>query len=179
MAYKSKKLEFDIKSLFAGANISRLLLISNKVFTVWFFFLYCVAECIQNKNFNMRSKIELEYNLNCSPRVLFSRLRTPEGLSEWFADKVNVNGDLFSFYWNRSESKARLSAVKENKLVRFEWVGNPNKESNYFEFRINIEELTGGLALIITDFAEADEKEDSIYLWDNQIQDLKRLLGSN
>ena len=125
----------------------------------------------------MRFKFELEYNLNCSPKVLFSRLSTPEGLGEWFADQVNVDGDLFSFYWNSSESKARLSALKENKMVRFEWVGMENEEENYFEFRINVEELTGDLALIITDFAETDEKEDAIYLWDSQINDLKRILG--
>ena len=125
----------------------------------------------------MRSKFELEYNLNCSPKVLFSRLSTPEGLGEWFADQVNVDGDLFSFFWNNSESKARLSAHKENKLVRFEWLGMENEDSNYFEFRINLEELTNELALIITDFAEAEEKDDSIYLWDSQINDLKRVLG--
>jgi hypothetical protein len=125
----------------------------------------------------MRSKFELEYNLNCSPKVLFSRLSTPEGLGEWFADQVNVDGDLFTFFWNSSESKARLSAMKENKMVRFEWVGMENEESNFFEFRINMEELTNELALIIIDFAEAEEKEDSIYLWDSQINDLKRALG--
>ena len=125
----------------------------------------------------MRSKFELEYNLNCSPKVLFSRLSTPEGLGEWFADQVNVDGDIFIFYWNSSESKARLSALKENKLVRFEWIGMENEESNFFEFRINLEELTNELALIITDFAEAEEKEDAIYLWDSQINDLKRALG--
>ncbi len=124
----------------------------------------------------MRSKFELEYNLNCSPKVLFSRLSTPEGLGEWFADQVNVDGDLFTFFWNSSESKARLSAIKENKMVRFEWIGM-NSDSNFFEFRINMEELTNELALIITDFAEAEEKEDSIYLWDSQINDLKRALG--
>jgi uncharacterized protein YndB with AHSA1/START domain len=125
----------------------------------------------------MRSKFELEYNLNCSPKVLFSRLSTPEGLGEWFADQVNVEGDVFKFYWNSSESNARLSALKENKMVRFEWLGMENEESNYFEFRINLEELTNELALIIIDFAEAEEKEDAIYLWDSQINDLKRALG--
>jgi uncharacterized protein YndB with AHSA1/START domain len=125
----------------------------------------------------MRSKFELEYNLNCSPKVLFSRLSTPEGLGEWFADQVNVEGDIFIFYWNSSESNARLSAMKENKMVRFEWIGMENEESNYFEFRVNLEELTNELALIITDFAEAEEKEDAIYLWDSQINDLKRALG--
>jgi len=125
----------------------------------------------------MRSKFELEYNLNCSPKVLFSRLSTPEGLGEWFAEQVNVDGDLFTFFWNNSESKAKLSALKENKMVRFEWIGMENDESNFFEFRINLEELTNELALIITDFAESEEKEDSIYLWDSQINNLKRALG--
>jgi uncharacterized protein YndB with AHSA1/START domain len=125
----------------------------------------------------MRVKFELEYTLNSSPKVLFSRLSTPEGLCEWFADNVTVVGDLFSFYWQKSDSKARLSALKENKLVRFEWLDREEEESNYFEFRLNIEELTGDVALIITDFAEPEEKEDAIYLWDSQITDLKRLLG--
>ncbi len=126
----------------------------------------------------MRLKYELEYTLNCSPKVLFSRLSTPEGLSEWFADNVTVDNNLFSFHWNKAEFKARLSAVKENKLVRFDWteVGE-DKETNYFEFRIIVHDLTGDLALMITDFAEADEKDDAIYLWDTQINDLKRVLG--
>ena len=125
----------------------------------------------------MRFKFELEYTMKCSAKVLFSRLSTPEGLSEWFAENVNVDGDLFTFFWNNSESKARISAMKENKMVRFEWVNLENEEENYFEFSMTTDELTGDLALIITDFAEPEEKEDAIYLWDSQVSDLKRLLG--
>jgi len=125
----------------------------------------------------MRTKFELEYTLNCSPRVLFARLSTPEGLEEWFADKVDADGDMFSFFWDKSEVKARLIAIKENKLVRFEWEGIAGEETNYFEFGINVDEITGELALIISDFAEEEEKTDSISLWDSQISNLKRLLG--
>jgi uncharacterized protein YndB with AHSA1/START domain len=125
----------------------------------------------------MKLKFELEYTLNCSPKVLFSRLSTPEGLGEWFAENVNVEGDVFTFFWQGSESKARLSALKENKMVRFEWMNLEDEEENFFEFKIHMDELTSDLALIITDFADADEKEDSIYLWDSQINDLKRVLG--
>jgi len=125
----------------------------------------------------MRIKYELEYTINCSPKVLFSRLSTPEGLSEWFADNVTVEDDLFTFYWSKSQSQARLSAIKDNKFVRFEYTSSGDEESNYFEFRINVHELTGDVALLITDFAEPDEKEDAIYLWDTQISDLKRVLG--
>ena len=125
----------------------------------------------------MRLKMELEYTLNCSPKVLFSWLSTPEGLEEWFADKVVVNRDLFTFTWDGTESQARMSALKDNKFVRFEWIGEENEESNYFEFRIIVQELTSDLALIITDFADPEEKEDTIFLWDTQIGDLKRILG--
>jgi uncharacterized protein YndB with AHSA1/START domain len=125
----------------------------------------------------MRLKYELEYTLNCSPKVLFSRLSTPEGLTEWFADDVIVDGDIFTFSWEKSESKARLVAIKENRFVRFEWLDDTNEESNYFEFRINIEELSGSLALIITDFTETGEIDDANDLWDTQITDLKRALG--
>lgn len=125
----------------------------------------------------MRLKYELEYTLNCSPKVLFSRLSTPEGLCEWFADDVTVEGDIFTFLWSKSEIKARLIALKENKFVRFEWLDNSDEESNYFEFRINIEELSGSLALIITDFADPGEKEDAVHLWNTQMEDLKRVLG--
>ena len=125
----------------------------------------------------MRLKYELEYTLNCSPKVLFPRLSTPEGLAEWFADDVAIEGDLFTFHWNKTEYKARLAALKENRFVRFEWLDEVDEESNYFEFRINIEELSNSLALFIIDFSEPEEKEDAVSLWDAQIEDLKRVLG--
>lgn len=125
----------------------------------------------------MKVKFELEYTINTSPKVLFSRLSSAEGLCEWFADNVRVEGDIFTFSWAKSDVKARLSSIKENKLVRFELLERNDAESNFFEFRINVDELTGDVALIITDFAEPEEKEDSIYLWDSQISDLKRILG--
>ena len=127
----------------------------------------------------MRIKYDLEYTINCSPKVLFSRLSTAAGLSEWFAEDVTVEGNLFTFHWGKTEYKANLTSVKENKLVRFEWDDySEDKETNFFEFRIIVHDITGDLALLITDFAEHDEKEDAIYLWDTQINDLKRVLGS-
>jgi uncharacterized protein YndB with AHSA1/START domain len=126
----------------------------------------------------MRVKFELEYPIKSSPKVVFPRLSTPEGLEEWFADSVTVDGDLFSFFWQKSETKAKLAALKENKLVRFEWPDRDKEESNYFEFRLNTDELTSDVSLMITDFAEPEEKEDAIYLWDTQITELKRILGT-
>lgn len=127
----------------------------------------------------MKIQYELEYPMNCSPKVLYPRISTAEGLAEWFADDVTNDGETFLFTWDKMVLKARLVCVKENRMARFEWIDKDHdKTRNYFEFKINVEELTGDVALLITDFAEPDEKEDAIYLWDTEIQRLKSILGS-
>ena len=124
----------------------------------------------------MKSKIVMEYTINSSPKVLYARLSTPGGLAEWFADDVNLKGNIFSFIWNGVEQKAVVIQKKENKYIRFQWIDEADKNT-YFEFRINIDELTGDVALVVTDFVEEDETEDSIELWKTQINELKHTLG--
>jgi uncharacterized protein YndB with AHSA1/START domain len=123
----------------------------------------------------MSEKIELEYTFNTSPRVLFNRLSTPAGLAEWFAEDVNLKDGLYSFVWNGTEQFAEVVSRKDNKHIRFRWTDED--EETYFEFRIEKDELTGDLALLITDFVEEDEKEDTVDLWDTQIAELKHALG--
>ncbi len=121
-----------------------------------------------------KSKIELEYMLNTSPKVLYNRLSTPSGLSEWFADDVNLKGKTYTFIWDGSEQKAELVQKKDLKYVRFRWM---EEDDGFFEFRIRQDELTGDVALLITDFADEDEKDDAIDLWDTQISELKQAIG--
>lgn len=123
-------------------------------------------------------KIELEYLLNTSPAILFNRLATPSGLSEWFADNVNVKGNIYTFIWEGSEQQAEQTQRKENKMVRYQWL-DEGMEDVWFQFEINVDELTGDVALFITDHVDPDEKEDTIELWDQQIEVLKHGLGSS
>ncbi|HCM59081.1 MAG TPA: hypothetical protein DIS74_01605 [Bacteroidales bacterium] len=125
----------------------------------------------------MKSRYEIEYTLNSPVRVLFDRLSTPEGLSEWFADNVTVDGDIFTFRWDKVEARARLVYARENKAVRFDWLDFADTESNFFEFRIIIHELTNDVALIITDHAEEEELDDARDLWHTQISYLRKVLG--
>jgi uncharacterized protein YndB with AHSA1/START domain len=124
----------------------------------------------------MKKKFEMEYSLNTSPGVVFSRLSTASGLSEWFADNVNVNGNVFSFFWEGSEQQAEMVQSKEGKSIRFHWVNDEDPKA-YFEFRLEHDEITGDAYLSITDFAEDGEKIDAIDLWDSQISELKHVLG--
>ena len=122
----------------------------------------------------MKTKYELEYMLNTSPSILFSRLSTPEGLSEWFAEDVRVKGKKYTFVWEGSEQTAEMTLHKENKLVRYTWVD----DETYFEFKITRDELTGDVSLLIVDFAEDGEQDETRELWNTQIADLKHILGS-
>ena len=122
------------------------------------------------------TQIELEYQLNTSPSLLFTRLSTASGLAEWFADNVEVAGKKFTFIWNNSEMQAELISSKANEFVRFKWLDN--EMSNEFEFRIVIEEITGGLALIVIDEIDEDDRDDVINLWDSSVSKLKLATGS-
>ena len=52
-------------------------------------------------------------------------------------------------------------------------------DDEYFEFLIQVDELTNDISLIITDFADDEEdKEDAVQLWDLQIDNLKKIIGS-
>jgi uncharacterized protein YndB with AHSA1/START domain len=120
-------------------------------------------------------KVQIEYVINCSPKVLFNRLSSASGLAEWFADDVRVRGNHYTFVWDGTENVAEMTVRKENRMVRFRWLEN---EGSYFEFKITQDELTGDVSLIIIDFAGEDEIKETKDLWNSQIIDLKRVLGS-
>jgi uncharacterized protein YndB with AHSA1/START domain len=124
----------------------------------------------------MKSKLKLEYTINCSPNVLYRQLTTPSGLSEWFADDVNLKGNIFTFFWDGTGEQAEMISYKENKFVRFRWLLAEDKDA-FFEFKIHKHELTGDVALEITDFADEDDVDDARDLWDSQIARLKHTMG--
>ncbi|MDL2231358.1 SRPBCC domain-containing protein [Porphyromonadaceae bacterium OttesenSCG-928-L07] len=123
----------------------------------------------------MHKKIRLEYSFSSSVKILYSRLSTASGLSEWFADDVYQNENRFVFVWQGSESCALLKEHKHNSFVRFHW---EDADDEYFEFRVEEDPLTKDVALIITDVVEEDEEEEAKELWDKQIESLHRALGA-
>ena len=124
-------------------------------------------------------KYELEFPIHSSPQLLYQYISTPSGLSEWFADNVNSRGEFFTFIWNDSEEKARLASKKTGEKVKFKWVDDKGKDTEYFfELHILVDELTKDVSLMVVDFADKDEVEEATLLWENQISDLKHLIGS-
>jgi uncharacterized protein YndB with AHSA1/START domain len=124
-----------------------------------------------------KKKFTIEYEIKSSPRILYTFLSEPNGLSQWFADDVNFRDQTYTFTWDDGEQqKAKLTTAKENKLVRFKWVDD--EPQCYFEMEILQDELTNDVALSITDFATEEAIGERKLIWDNQIQYLISVLGA-
>jgi len=128
----------------------------------------------------LKVKFELEFPIHASPQMLFQYISSASGLSEWFADNVNSRGIIFSFFWDGSEEKAELISSKSNSFVKFKWLDDSEDQDEcFFQIKIVVDEITKDVSLMFTDFAYEDEVEETKMLWDNQISDLKQVLGSS
>ena len=127
---------------------------------------------------NDKIKFDLEFPIQASPQLLYQYISTASGLSEWFADNVNSRGELFTFIWDDSEEQAKLITKKNGERAKFKWLESED-DSSYFEIRIQVDGITKDVSLMVTDFAEDDEIEETKMLWSNQISDLKQILGSS
>jgi uncharacterized protein YndB with AHSA1/START domain len=124
-------------------------------------------------------RYELEFPLNSSPQLLYQYISTPSGLQEWFADNVNSRGEFFTFIWDGNEENARLASKKTGEKVKFKWVDeHKNDTEYYFELRILEDEITKDVSLMVVDYAIEEEIEESKLLWENQVSDLKHVIGS-
>ena len=67
----------------------------------------------QNCSF-FKNIFQIEFPIRSSLRILFNQISTPSGLSEWFADNVNLNGKKYTFIWDGDEQDAELLNKKNN-----------------------------------------------------------------
>ncbi len=125
-----------------------------------------------------KEKIHIEYLLSAtSKNIIWGAISTPSGLENWFADKVNAEDKTFTFTWAKTEKRvAEVTNFRVNSFIRFHWLDDEEPKT-YFEFKMNFNELTGDYMLEITDFAEPDEKEDLVELWNSQVETLRRANG--
>ena len=127
-----------------------------------------------------KDKYQLEFITNTSPKILYNFLVTPSGLSEWFCDDVNIRNDVYTFFWDGEESRAKVITKRKDEYIKFQWIdddGEAEDEGTYFDFKIQVDSMTNEVALLITDFADSDEVDSAQKLWESQISELKHILG--
>lgn len=123
-----------------------------------------------------KTQFELEFIIKSSQKLLFNYISSPTALSEWFAEAVDLDGDTFTFNWEGSEEKAKIISKVANKSIKFKWLEDED-EDTFVELKIQEDELTKDIALIVTDFAYEDELEEAKLLWESQINDLHAIIG--
>jgi uncharacterized protein YndB with AHSA1/START domain len=123
-------------------------------------------------------KYELEIPIHASPNMLYQYISSPSNLQEWFADKVNSRGKIFSFSWEGEVEEAELVTKKAGDRIRFKWLESEGDDS-FFEIKIQVDALTKDVSLIVTDFADdEDEVDEAKQLWENQIDELRHTIGA-
>jgi uncharacterized protein YndB with AHSA1/START domain len=118
----------------------------------------------------------IERIFRASPTILYGFLSTPSSLVQWFADYVDLNGDVYTFSWSGEEQEAEILMDIEDELLRLHWLDDEDDKA-YFEFRIKKSEITEETILYITDFAEKSEINDARQLWESQLNDLAKCMG--
>lgn len=124
-----------------------------------------------------KGKFTLEFVIRTPVSLLYDFLSTPNGLAEWFADGVDMREDVYTFDWDGSKQQAKIVSAKVDSYLRLRWLDKP--ENYYFEFRLDQDELTNEVSLIVTDFGDNEQDiEASRRLWESQIQRLIKALGT-
>lgn len=123
-----------------------------------------------------KQKFQLEFDMKGTPvPLLWSYISSASGLKEWFADAVEVNGKRYTFYWNKQPQTATVISIRNEMSIRWRWDDEPSRA--YFELKIAVDEFTDTASLILTDFAEPSDMDDSKELWETQIGGLQGMLG--
>ena len=54
--------------------------------------------------------------------ILWTAISTPTGLEGWFADRVQSDDKIVSFFWGKTERRdAEIIAVRAYSFIRFRW----------------------------------------------------------
>jgi uncharacterized protein YndB with AHSA1/START domain len=124
-----------------------------------------------------KSKFIGEYSINASRKMLFPYISSASGLSQWFADDVNITEDkVYTMLWDGEVNRARIVSIKANQHIKFEFEGEDHDDLNSIEIRLEMNELTQEVYIKITDYSDLDDQEVSD-LWEGLIHDLKEIVG--
>ncbi len=123
-----------------------------------------------------RVKIDLEFIFRASPAMLYQFFTQPANLTRWFCDEVDIEKDVYTFYWEGAPEVAELVDDIEEERLRFAWE-EADDDNEYFEYRMFKSPVTGETILEVTDYCDDDEVGEIKQLWESQIQKLRRAIG--
>jgi uncharacterized protein YndB with AHSA1/START domain len=128
-----------------------------------------------------KTKFAYEYEINASKKMLYPYLTTASGLSQWFADDVNIDEDgYFNFIWDGEDHKAKLVSHRTNSYVKFVYLlpdQTEGEDPDWLEFKIDMNELTETSFIKVHEYSDFDDKEEQAELWEGLLLALKVIVG--
>ncbi len=129
-----------------------------------------------------KQKFVGEYPVNASRKMLFPYLSSATGLSQWFADDVNINNidKTLIFIIDGEERVAVIDSFKNNRFVKFRFLNDDEKpnDNDTLEFRLEINELTQSVFIRVEEYTDTDDLEESYQIWENLLAQLKEIIGA-
>ncbi|WP_338812427.1 START-like domain-containing protein [Bernardetia sp. Wsw4-3y2] len=130
-----------------------------------------------------------EYEIRAAVKMVYPFISTPQGLEEWFADRVEVLNDKFlNIHWDNEQHIAKIVSQRNNSMIRYQFVDNieeektktrgKKKDVNFLELKLNYSELTDTTYLVIKDYSEMNDEEVLEELWDGLVETLREKLGA-
>jgi uncharacterized protein YndB with AHSA1/START domain len=128
-----------------------------------------------------KTKFAYEYEINASKKMLYPYLTTASGLSQWFADDVNIDEDgYFNFIWDDEDHLAKLVSHRTNSYAKFVYLlpdKSEGEDPDWLEFKIDMNELTETSFIKVQEYSDFDDKEEQAELWEGLLQALKVIVG--
>ena len=122
-----------------------------------------------------------DYEIHASAKMLYPYISSASGLSEWFADNVNINPEkVYTFVWDNEEHRAVVASHRTNHFTKFEFLPEDEEDESdpsYFELRIELNELTQTTFLKVTDYSSFDDIDELRDLWNSLIDQLRSVVG--
>ncbi len=121
-----------------------------------------------------KTRINLERELiSKSEPTIWKLISTAEGLARWIAEQVEQKDNTLTFVWGKpgqeyETRRAEILEVVKNVSFRFRWEDEEDEEA-YTELTIVKLDVTNDYILSITDFAEPDDVDGMIHMWNHDV----------
>jgi len=125
-------------------------------------------------------RFEGDFEIRASKKMLYPYISTASGLSQWFADDVNINEDKeYNFIYDDANHKARMASHRLNQFVKFEFFeeGDDEDEPAYVELHLDENEITQSVYVKVIDFSDYEDDQEQYELWEDLIHSLKDIVG--
>ncbi len=120
-----------------------------------------------------------DFEINASKKMLYPYISTASGLSQWFADDVNINEDKeYNFIYDDEDHPAIMAGHRVNQFVKFEFPEEGEEDDPaYIEIHLDENELTQSMYMKVVDYSDFEDDQEQYDVWEGLINNLKEIVG--